>query len=133
VEKIKTIGDSYMAAAGLQEPRPDHVDAICAFALEMMAELRAANAAFGAELQIRAGVNTGPVVAGVIGATKPAYDIWGDTVNVASRMESLSAPGQVTLSEVAYHALSSRFRCEHGGTRPVKGKGMMPVYVLKPV
>ncbi|MCL4288338.1 MAG: adenylate/guanylate cyclase domain-containing protein [Thermoleophilia bacterium] len=93
VEKIKTIGDAYMAAAGVPEPRADHVEAVASLALAMRPELERCGREAGLELGIRAGIDTGPVVAGVIGQSRFIYDLWGDTVNTASRMESHAPPG----------------------------------------
>ncbi len=129
-EKIKTIGDAYMAAAGLPVRRDDHADALAGLALDMLDALAVLNARHGTALALRIGIHSGPVVAGVIGQRKFSYDLWGDTVNTASRMESHGMPGRVQLSEAAAQALSPRFHVERRGTIEVKGKGPMTVYLL---
>ncbi|MBD2580587.1 adenylate/guanylate cyclase domain-containing protein [Oscillatoria sp. FACHB-1406] len=137
LEKIKTIGDSYMVAAGLPLPREDHSDAIASMALAMQAAISFVQTtpAFQAlqhpyRLQLRIGINTGRVVAGVIGTTKFIYDLWGDAVNIASRMESLGEPGKIQVTEAIYNQLKDRYRFEKRGTIPVKGKGEMTTYWL---
>ena len=130
VEKIKTIGDSYMAVCGLPEPRDGHVDAALDLALEMIEIVEHKSEELGVSLRIRLGVHRGPVVAGVIGHSKFIYDLWGDTVNVAARMESHGVPGAVhTTAAVAEH-LPPRFRSEPRGVMHVKGKGEMPTYLV---
>ena len=99
IEKIKTIGDAYMAAAGLPQPRPDHAEAMAEFALAMLAALERVNRAAEVPFEIRIGIHTGPVVAGVIGVTQFLYDVWGETVNLASRLESHGLPGRIHVSE----------------------------------
>jgi len=130
IEKIKTIGDAYMAAAGVPVPRADHADAIAAMALAMSAELDRVSAGIAQGLQVRIGIDTGPVVAGVIGQSKFAYDLWGETVTTASRMESHAAPGTIHVSERAYEALRDRFDLHPRGVVDVKGLGPMRTYVL---
>lgn len=128
LEKIKTIGDAYMAAAGLPAPRADHVAAVARMALAMPAALAAIPGAAG--LEVRIGMHTGPVVAGVIGERKFAYDLWGDTVNTASRMESHGAPGRVHASAAVYRRLSDEFAFEARGPVHIKGKGELETYFL---
>ena len=129
-EKIKTIGDAYMVAAGVPLPRPDHAEAIAAMALAMGPEVAACSAEIGEPLQVRIGIDTGPVVAGVIGQAKFIYDLWGDTVNTASRMESHAQPGSIQVTERAYEKLKPRFDLNPRGIVEVKGKGPMACYEL---
>jgi adenylate cyclase len=130
LEKIKTIGDAYMAACGLPEPREGHAAAVAAMGLDMTDAIRAYAARHSVELDIRVGIHTGPVVAGVIGVNKFAYDLWGDTVNTASRMESHGTPGRVHLSKATRDALGEAFELEARGSIPVKGKGEMETWFL---
>ncbi len=130
LEKIKTIGDAYMVAAGLPERRPDHAAAMAEMALDMQDALAAFNRERGAALDIRTGINTGPVVAGIIGTSKFIYDLWGDAVNTASRMESHSTPGRIQVTAATYAHLHHAYRFEARGTVNVKGKGDMPTYFL---
>lgn len=129
LEKIKTIGDAYMVVGGLPEAHPDHVGAVADMALDMLrciAELPG----HGAPLQIRIGINTGPVVAGVIGSQKFSYDLWGDTVNIASRMESKGEPGHIQVTQAVYRRLAGAYLLQERGTVMVKGKGEMLTYWL---
>jgi adenylate cyclase len=126
VEKIKTIGDAYLAAAGLPGTNADHVHAAADLALAM----RAAVGEAGAPWQVRIGLNRGPVMAGVIGTSKFVYDIWGDAVNVASRLETTSPPGRIQISESAATALRDAFEIEPRGTIELKGKGSTEAYFL---
>ncbi|RYZ57170.1 MAG: adenylate/guanylate cyclase domain-containing protein, partial [Proteobacteria bacterium] len=130
LEKIKTIGDSYMAVAGVPHPVADHATAIAHMALEMQAGVEAYAKRTGTELSIRIGLHTGSVVAGVIGTKKFIYDLWGDTVNMASRMESHGVPGRVQVSEATYHLLVGQFELEARGAIDIKGKGAMNTYLL---
>jgi class 3 adenylate cyclase len=130
LEKIKTIGDAYMVVGGLPHHRPDHAEAIAAMALDMQAEIQRFNAEYQETFKIRIGINTGPVVAGVIGIKKFIYDLWGDTVNIASRMESQGIAGRIQVSEATYKHLQTKFLFGKRGTIEVKGKGEMTTYLL---
>lgn len=130
LEKIKTIGDNYMVAGGFPEPGEDHLRAISLMALDALAAVEAYNQQTQHQFQVRIGIHTGPAVAGVIGIRKFAYDVWGDTVNTASRMESSGAPGRIQLSEQAASQLNGEFVLEHRGMIDVKSKGKMPTYWL---
>lgn len=131
LEKIKTIGDAYMAVGGLPNERPDHAEAVAAMALDMQEEIKRFNAAHHSDLSIRIGMHTGPVIAGIIGRNKFTYDLWGDTVNVASRMESQGQPGNIQLTIVTYDRLRDRFDMARRGVIDVKGKGEMTTYILR--
>ncbi|MEI7773652.1 MAG: adenylate/guanylate cyclase domain-containing protein [Verrucomicrobiota bacterium] len=131
VEKIKTIGDCYMVVGGLPTQRDDHAQAVAAAAIEMVSALEKINRINGTELQMRVGIHTGPVVAGVIGKIKFTYDLWGDTVNVASRMESSGLPGMVHLSEQTQQALRGDFLTEERGFVECKGLGQVKTFFLK--
>ena len=128
LEKIKTIGDGYLVAAGIPTPRADHAPAAARLALAMRARLTDLPAA--RDLRIRVGIDSGPVVAGVIGRTKFGYDLWGDTVNTASRMESHAPPGAIQVTERTYRLLADDFELERRTGVPVKGKGEMTTYIL---
>jgi adenylate cyclase len=128
LEKIKTIGDGYLVAAGIPTPRADHAQAAARLALAMRRALGELPAASG--LSLRVGIDSGPVVAGVIGRTKFGYDIWGDTVNTASRMESHAAPGAIQVTERTRRRLEDDFLLERRTGVVVKGKGEMTTYVL---
>lgn len=131
LEKIKTIGDAYMVAAGLPMPRADHAAAIADMALAMQIAIQHIETDYPTPLQIRIGINTGVVVAGVIGIKKFIYDLWGDAVNVASRMESSGKPGQIQVTETTYEYLQENYILEERGLIKVKGKGEMKTYWLK--
>jgi adenylate cyclase len=133
VEKIKTIGDAYMAATGLPEPHPHHTELIAQFGLGMLTALQHINGTQeDSPLQIRIGIHTGPVVAGVIGHHKFIYDVWGDTVNVASRLEANSLPGRIQVSEAARHLLAGRYDFEPRGRINLKGRGYTEAFLLIP-
>ena len=130
LEKIKTIGDAYMVAGGLPEPRPGHLEAMATFALEMLTTMQALPADQG-DLRVRIGMHVGSVVAGVIGRRKFSYDAWGDTVNTASRLESHSEPGRIQVSEDVYLRLRDRFAFGPCRTVELKGKGPVNAYFLE--
>jgi adenylate cyclase len=131
VEKIKTIGDAYMAVAGLPAPRTDHAEAVARFAIGMLGVIAEENARDGSTpFDIRVGIHTGPVVAGVIGRHKFIYDVWGDTVNVASRMESAGQPGRIHISDATQRALTGRFVVEPRGPVELEGWGRTNAYFL---
>jgi class 3 adenylate cyclase len=129
LEKIKTIGDGYMVAGGLIEQNADHLAAMATMALAMHENVRKLNSQFGA-LSLRIGLQVGSVIAGVIGIRKFIYDVWGDTVNTASRLESHAAPGRTQVSETVFKRLQGRFAFEARGTIELKGRGPMNTYFL---
>jgi adenylate cyclase len=130
VEKIKTIGDAYMVAAGIPEEQSDHAVRIATVGLRMIDVVDSIAKETDLKLQARIGIHTGPIVAGLIGTHKFAYDVWGDTVNTASRMESYSLPGRIQVSVATRFALGDRFDFERRGTIEIKGKGMMETFFL---
>ena len=123
VEKIKTVGDAYLAVAGVPEPRADHADAAAELAWRMTETVTALGPELGADYRLRVGLHSGPVLAGVIGRRKFSYDVWGDTVNVASRLQQLSVPGEVTISSATAAALGSRWRTLPLGEVELRGRG----------
>jgi class 3 adenylate cyclase len=129
-EKIKTIGDAYMVAFGLPDPRPDHAEAAALQARAMLDEMGQFRSRDGAQIDLRIGIHTGPAVAGVIGQRKFSFDVWGTTVNIASRMESLGEAGKVHVSEAVAHALTGRFSFIDRGLIEVKGAGAMRTFFL---
>jgi len=130
LEKIKTIGDAYMVAGGLPEPIPDHASAVVEMALGMLDQAAARRMPDGEPVSLRIGIDSGPVVAGVIGRRKFIYDLWGDTVNIASRMESHGVPGRIQVTERTKELLCDRYTFEPRGRIEVKGKGEMATYFL---
>jgi adenylate cyclase len=130
VEKIKTIGDAYMVAAGVPSPRPDHARALALMALDMVDAMSSHDGVGHLDLELRVGINSGPVVAGVIGRKRFLYDLWGDAVNAASRMESQGTPGRIQITRATYDLIAAEFVCEPRGTISVKGKGEMETWYL---
>ena len=129
LEKIKTIGDCYMVAAGVPRPRSDHAQVLAQLALDIQNYVQQ-NKIGGQQLQFRIGINSGPLVAGVIGRRKFSYDLWGDSVNTASRMESHGSAGAIQITRSTYELIKDEFICEPHGQVNVKGKGEMPVWRL---
>jgi class 3 adenylate cyclase len=130
LEKIKTVGDAYMVAGGLPVPRADHAEAVAEMALAVREEAGRHRDPAGRPLQVRIGIDSGPVVAGVIGTAKFSYDLWGDTVNTASRMESRGVAGCIQVTDRAYRRLRDRYRFERRGPVQVKGKGELVTWFL---
>jgi adenylate cyclase len=130
LEKIKTIGDAYMVAAGVPTPRPDHAHAVALMALDMQETMRSDDEMGHLGLELRVGINSGPVVAGVIGRKRLLYDLWGDAVNTASRMESHGTPGRIQVTRATKELLADEFECEPRGTIAVKGKGEVEAWYL---
>ncbi|HET9082807.1 MAG TPA: adenylate/guanylate cyclase domain-containing protein, partial [Candidatus Limnocylindrales bacterium] len=130
VEKIKTIGDSYMAAAGVPTPDPDHARVMALMAIDMREAMRTQDAMGHLGLELRIGINSGPVVAGVIGRKRFLYDLWGDAVNMASRMESHGTPGQIQVTQATYELLRDEFELKPRGTVTIKGKGEIETWYL---
>jgi class 3 adenylate cyclase len=130
LEKIKTVGDAYMVAGGLPDPRPDHAQAVAEMALAIRDEVASRVDPSGQPLAVRIGIDTGPVVAGVIGTSKFSYDLWGDTVNTASRMESHGVTGYIQVTARTYERLRDGYGFERRGSIPVKGKGEIVTYFL---
>jgi class 3 adenylate cyclase len=130
LEKIKTIGDAYMVVGGLNGGK-DHALALAELALDMLARIAELSAQFNEDFSVRIGINTGPVVGGVIGKKKFIYDVWGDTVNIASRMESTGSPGAVQVSHETYLRIQHLYVFEDRGEIEVKGKGRMRTWLIK--
>lgn len=130
LEKIRTIGDNYMVAAGVPRPRPDHCQAMANMALDMLDYIQKRPGNNGKTIDFRIGMNSGPLIAGVIGKQKFHYDVWGDTVNVASRMESHGEPGKIQITRAAYELLKEQFVCQPRGKVAVKGRGEMETWFL---
>ena len=137
LEKIKTIGDAYMCAGGLPEPNETHAFDTVSAALEMQQTIRQLAAKKSAEgkpyFDMRIGINSGPVVAGVVGAKKFAYDIWGDTVNTAARLEQGGEPGKINISESTWEQVRDQFHCTFRGKLPAKNKGEIAMYFVEEV
>jgi class 3 adenylate cyclase len=131
LEKIKTIGDAYMVVGGLPMPSDNHAEAIAGMALDIQAAIANMRAQDDRSLSIRIGIHTGPVEAGVIGTKKFSYDLWGDTVNTASRMESQGVAGGIQVTVATYERLQDKYVFEPRGVIPVKGKGDMMTYLLQ--
>jgi adenylate cyclase len=130
LEKIKTIGDCYMVASGVPTSRPDHARALALLALDMVEATHSSEAVGDLGLELRVGINSGPVVAGVIGRKRFLYDLWGDAVNIASRMESHGTPGRVQITRATFELITDEFECEPRGTVAIKGKGDMETWYL---
>ena len=131
LEKIKTIGDAYMAAGGIPLPRPDHAEAIADLALDMMTEIDKFNRAYNTSIQLRIGISTGSVVAGVIGRWKFTYDLWGDTVNLACRLESLGQSGTIQVSGLTYERLKDKYQFDGSRSIDIKGRGTELAHALR--
>lgn len=130
LEKIKTIGDAIMVAGGLPSPRPDHMIAMASLALDLMAVAGTIATREARHIELRIGIHAGPVIAGVIGTNRFSYDLWGDTVNIASRMESQGVPGRIQVSEAVYQHLKDEFMFEPRGPQQIRGIGEMDTYFL---
>jgi class 3 adenylate cyclase len=131
IEKIKTIGDAYMAVSGLPDPCNNHVELMIKMALRLIQISREFSKERGVDLRLRVGLNTGPVVAGIIGSRKFIYDLWGDTVNLASRMESHGIPDAIQVTRPVFEKMRDRYTFEERGTIEVKGKGAIETWVLR--
>jgi adenylate cyclase len=130
IEKIKTIGDAYLVVSGMPEENPHHATDICHMALAMLRFVEEFNQSHGLSLQIRIGINSGPVIGGVIGPKKFTFDLWGDTVNLASRLETTGLPGRIQVSQSTWELTRDHFRFESRQSIEIKGFGSMPTYFL---
>ncbi|MGF1525144.1 MAG: adenylate/guanylate cyclase domain-containing protein [Leptolyngbyaceae cyanobacterium] len=131
LEKIKTIGDAYMVVGGVPNPRADHAEAVLQMAVQMLLKIQEFQRSDGTPFRLRIGINTGPVVAGVIGIKRFSYDLWGDTVNIASRMESHGIVNRIQVSANTYHHLKAKYEFEDRGRIHIKGRGPMQTYLYK--
>jgi class 3 adenylate cyclase len=135
IEKIKTIGDAYLCASGLPKPDENHAEKMIQAALkiiESQKEFNADRVKSGEQpFQFRIGIHSGPVVSGVVGTRKFAYDIWGDTVNTAARMESKSQEGKINISGITYELVKDKFECTSCGALEAKNKGLIPLYFVE--
>jgi len=130
LEKIKTIGDAYMVAGGISFPRPDHAEAIAELAINLRDELVRLNQRYNTSIRLRIGICTGPVVAGVIGRWRFTYDLWGETVNLACRLESTGEAGKIQIAESTYNRLKNKYQFEEKHSLNVKGHGELSAYWL---
>jgi PAS domain S-box-containing protein len=130
LEKIKTIGDAYMVVGGVPNPKADHVASVADFAIDLLDNIQHFRSRQGMAIALRVGIHTGPVIAGIIGTRKFSYDLWGNTVNLASRMESQGEPGRIQVTQTVYDRLNKRYKFEERGELDVKGKGKMSTYWL---
>lgn len=130
VEKIRTVGDGYMVASGVPIPRPDHAHALARMALSMLAYMQSRPVQADKPMEMRIGMNSGSAVAGIVGTTKFHYDLWGDAVNVAARMESHGEPGRIQIGRGMYELICNEFICDARGRIPIKGKGDMETWFL---
>ena len=133
IEKIKTVGDAYLAASGLPVPDAEHAENAVSAATEIIRFMQQRKAELGDKtFEIRIGIHSGSVVAGIVGVKKFAYDIWGDTVNTAARMEQNCEPGRINISETTYELVKDEFPCEYRGEIEAKGKGALKMYYIPP-
>jgi class 3 adenylate cyclase len=130
LEKIKTVGDAYMVAGGIPLPRPGHAEAVADLALDLMAEIEKFNRAYNTSIRLRIGISTGSVIAGVIGRRKFAYDLWGETVNLACRLESFGQAGSILVSDLTYERLKDKYRLDGSQTIEIRGRGKERVHTL---
>ena len=130
-EKIKTVGDAYMVVCGAPLPRPDHCRVLAVLALQMLEAVTRTNVELGTQLSVRIGLHSGPVVAGILGTRKFAWDLWGDTVNTASRLESHGLPGRIQVGEALMGRLIADFHCTERGVIDVKGLGKMRTWFVE--
>lgn len=131
IEKIKTIGDAYMVAAGVPNAEPNHEQVLFSFAKEMLYQVEVFNEGMGTDLKLRIGISSGPVIAGVIGKKKFSYDLWGDTVNIAARMEATGEAGAIQVSPSTYEVLKDDYKFKKIESLDIKGKGKMDVYLWR--